>query len=323
MIPSSMRAIVIEAPGVAALHEVPVPPVRAGEVLVRIEGCGVCGSNLPVWQGRPWFKYPLPPGSPGHEGWGRVAGVGPEVQGWKEGQRVSFLSDRALCEYAVVSPDALCALPSALDEVCFPGEAFGCVMNIFQRTHVRPQQPVAIIGAGFIGAALTALCARAGARVAVISRRPWALALATSLGAERVVELDSDHEHIVRSMNVFSGGDGSPRVIEAVGLQHTLDLATRLCATRGRLVIAGFHQDGPRQVDLQMWNWRGIDVINAHERDPATYLRGMRAAADAAASGVLDVARLVSHRFPLPQARFAFDALAERPDGFLKAVVTP
>ena len=49
---------------------------------------------------------------------------------------------------------------------------------------------------------------------------------------------------------------------------------------RGRLVIAGYHQDGPRQVNMQLWNWRGIDVINAHERDPRRYVDGMRAAVD-------------------------------------------
>jgi hypothetical protein len=55
------------------------------------------------------------------------------------------------------------------------------------------------------------------------------------------------------------------------------DLAGELCAERGRLVIAGYHQDGMRQVNVQLWNWRGIDVINAHERDPQAYVDGMRA----------------------------------------------
>lgn len=50
----------------------------------------------------------------------------------------------------------------------------------------------------------------------------------------------------------------------------------------GRLVVAGYHQDGPRQVNMQDWNWKGIDVVNAHERDPAVHRQGLREAVAAA-----------------------------------------
>ena len=59
---------------------------RAGEVLVDVAGCGVCGSNVPVWEGRPWFTYPLAPGLPGHEAWGQVAAVGADVDGRARGR---------------------------------------------------------------------------------------------------------------------------------------------------------------------------------------------------------------------------------------------
>jgi threonine dehydrogenase-like Zn-dependent dehydrogenase len=88
-------------------------------------------------------------------------------------------------------------------------------------------------------------------------------------------------------------------------------------------VIAGFHQDGPRTVDLQLWNWRGLDVVNAHEREPARYVAGMRRAVDAVASGAVNVAPLLTHRFALGQIDDAFELLATRPDGFVKAVVAP
>ena len=63
-------------------------------------------------------------------------------------------------------------------------------------------------------------------------------------------------------------------MIEAVGKQWPLDLAAELTREGGRLVIAGYHQDGPRQVNMQLWNWRGFDVANAHERDPQVAVRG-------------------------------------------------
>jgi threonine dehydrogenase-like Zn-dependent dehydrogenase len=87
--------------------------------------------------------------------------------------------------------------------------------------------------------------------------------------------------------------------------------------------IAGFHQDGPRQVDMFLWNWRGLDVINAHDREPAAYVSGMAAAVDGILSGHLDPTPLYTHRVPLARAGEAFEALRTRPAGFIKAMVTP
>src|SRR5581483_12239150 len=85
----TMEAAVIAAPGRVSFAHVPLPRPRAGEVRVRLEGCGVCGSNRPPWEGRPWFNYPLAPGELGHEGWGRVDEVGPGVASVQPGDRVA------------------------------------------------------------------------------------------------------------------------------------------------------------------------------------------------------------------------------------------
>ena len=120
-----------------------------------------------------------------------------------------------------------------------------------------------------------------------------------------------------------TNGSGCPCVIEVAGEQETLDLASELVGVRGRLVIAGYHQDSPRRVNMQLWNWRGIDVINAHERDPGLYVRGMKAAADRVVQGVLAPEFLYTHGFPLEKISAAFGALHERPEGFLKAWIQP
>jgi threonine dehydrogenase-like Zn-dependent dehydrogenase len=72
---------------------------------------------------------------------------------------------------------------------------------------------------------------------------------------------------------------------------------------------------------MQLWNWRGIDVINAHERDPAVYLDGMRAAVEAVASGALEPRSLYTHRAELGRINEIFAALGDRPDGYLKGQV--
>ena len=111
-------------------------------------------------------------------------------------------------------------------------------------------------------------------------------------------------------------------LVEAVGKQWPLDLAGELVAEGGRLVIAGYHQDGPRQVSMQMWNWKGIDVANAHERDPEVQMRGLREAVEAVASGRLDPEPLYTHRYTLDRLGEALEATRDKPDGFVKALIT-
>ena len=316
-----MQACVIDTPGRAAVRMLERPQPGPGQVLVRLEGSGVCASSLPLWEGRQWFEYPQPPGAPGHEGWGRIAALGAGVTGVSEGDRVAALSYRAHAEYDVVASNALVRLPETLGNAAVPGEPLGCACNIFRRAQIERGQTVAIVGIGFLGALLTQLASHAGARVIALSRRPFALELARRCGAEHTIALD-DHHAIIEQVSKLTEGRWCERVIEATGQQWPLDLSGELTAERGRLVIAGYHQDGLRQVNLQLWNWRGIDVINAHERDPRAYVQGMKEAVDLMVSGVLDPAPLYTHVLPLDQLGEALELTRTRPDGFMKALVT-
>jgi threonine dehydrogenase-like Zn-dependent dehydrogenase len=287
---------------------IPAEPLEPapGQLRLRLEGCGVCSSSLPVWQGRSWFKYPMPPGNPGHEGWGVVEAVGAGVQ-LRPGARVAALHDFAFVTHALIQADQVVELPSALDGKPFPGEALGCAMNIFRRCDIQPGQRVAMIGAGFLGALLIQLATAAGAEVTAFSRRPWARQLALEMGAVEAHGMEAHGQY--------------ERVIEAVGYQSALDLATAMTVEGGRLIIAGFHQDGPRQVDMQLWNWRGLDVINAHERDPQRYLQGIREAAAAVAEGRLNPWPLLQRQFPLVEINQAFELAESRPDGLVKVLI--
>lgn len=316
-----MRALQLLGPKLAGIVEVPTPTPSADQVLVRLEGCGLCGSNLSPWQGRPWFRYPFEPGAPGHEGWGRVAALGANVSNLQINDRVALLSERAFAEYDVASADAVVRLPEALDDQVAPGEALGCAVNVFRRSDIQPGHDVAVIGLGFIGALVAQMAARVGARVFAISRRPCALELGRRMGACESLSLDDPDEHLVAHIEESTAGKLCDRTIEAAGHQRPLDLASKLTRTRGRLIVAGYHQDGARQIDMQLWNWRGLDVINAHERERAVYVEGMRAAIEAIAAGRLDPTPLYTHAVALADAAQAFTALDERPHGFVKAQV--
>jgi threonine dehydrogenase-like Zn-dependent dehydrogenase len=316
-----MRAAVVAAPGHIEIAQAPIPEPKTGEVRVRLDGCGVCASNLPPWEGREWFSYPMAPGNLGHEGWGTVDALGENVVDFAIGERVAVLSQNAYAEYDLAdASSAVVKLPDTLGDQPFPAEPLGCAINIFKRSGIEAGQTVAIVGIGFLGALLTRLCANAGARVLAIARRPFALDVARAQGASEVIPMD-DHWRIIERVKELTNGAMCPVVIECVGKQWPLDLAGELTGTRGRLVVAGYHQDGPRQVNMQQWNWKGLDVINAHERDPLVYKVGMQSAVQAVADGTLDPRPLFTHTFGLDELDQALNITRERPDGFLKALV--
>ena len=319
--PSTMLAATVVAPQRIEIQCARIPEPAKHQVRVRLEGCGVCASNLPVWEGKPWFSYPMEPGAPGHEGWGRIDAIGTSVKGFAHGDRVAMLSANAYAQYDVVSAESVLKLPAAFDAIPFPGEPLGCAMNIFRRSGITKNNTVAIVGIGFLGALLTRLATNAGARVIAISRRPYALNIASQMGAWKAFFLE-DAEQLRKQVQSITEGKLCEIVIEATGKQRPLDLAAELTCERGRLIIAGYHQDGPRQVNMQLWNWRGLDVINAHERDVSIYLEGMRHAVDAVQHGLFDPAPLYTHTFPLAQLGEALDITAQRPPGFMKALVT-
>src|SRR5688572_2416402 len=145
-----MEAAVLTAPGKCETRAVPIPQPGSGEVRIRLQGCGVCGSNLAMWQGTDWAQYPTEPGALGHEGWGVVDALGEHVTALNIGDRVAALSYRAFAAYDVARAEECVVLPPQLDDMPFPGEALGCAFNIFRRSDIHTEQSVAIVGIGFL-----------------------------------------------------------------------------------------------------------------------------------------------------------------------------
>ena len=315
----TMRAAVVTSPGRIEIVEAEIPKLNRTQLLVRIEGCGVCASNISPWEGKPWFTYPMAPGALGHEAWGEVKEIGDAVSDFQHGDRVSLLSNHAYADYDVCESSSATKIPETLHGTPFPGEPLGCAMNIFSRSKISKDDTVGIVGVGFLGALLTQLARATGARVIAISRRRFALDVAKEMGATHIVPLNEDPIDNVKSL---TNGRFCDVVIECTGKQGPLNVASEITRERGRLVIAGYHQDGPRQVNMQLWNWRGLDVINAHERDPRIYIDGIRHAIRAVNARLLDPSSLYTHFFPLEQLDDALNTAARRPDGFVKALIT-
>lgn len=314
------KAAVLEAPQKVIVKDIQLPEPGEGEVRIKLEGSGVCASNIPVWEGRDWFNYPVTAGEPGHEGWGIIDAVGAGVKDLKEGDRVTALTYKAYATHDIAKQESVVKLPDSLNGKAFPGEPLGCAMNIFKRSDIQKGQKVAIVGSGFLGTLLVQLAKSAGAEVIAVSRRQFSLDIAKEAGADHLVQMD-DHHRIIEIVKELTNGNFCERVIECTGKEWPLNLSIELTGTRGKLIVAGFHQDGMRSVNVQMLNWRGIDMISAHERDPQQYINGIKDAIEAVEKGNMDPYPLFTHRFSLEEMEKAYQHLTERPDGFIKALI--
>lgn len=314
------RAAVLMRPMRTQILEVSVPVPDENQVRVRLQGCGICPANLPVWEGRPWFNYPLEPGAPGHEGWGIVDAVGSAVRDLEVGQRVALMSSRAYAEYDVTTRNCVVPLPEELDDEPFPGEPFGSAINIFEHSDIREGNSVAIVGAGFLGLLLTQLAADAGAHPVVLSHRSFALELAMSMDAEETLVTTDDGRDAQRALRI-TNGIGFDRVIELAGTRSALDLASAICAEQARLVIRDHPPSDMRHANTVLWTCRGLDVVHAPGRSRDRFVSDVEKAIQAALEGRLDPFPLLTHTVVLNCLDRGFMLMRERPDGFVKALL--
>jgi len=319
-----MRSAILLEPRRFDIQPLEVPAPGEGEVLLKVRGCGVCGSDMGPWKGIQGLEYPMKPGAPGHEVFGIVEALGSGVEGLKPGDPVTALTYRAYSEYDVARASDIVPLPASLADRVVLGEPVACAVNVSHRAGVKEGDVVVLLGTGFLGALMLQLLRRSGApkpaRVITVSRRRLSDEMMNRLGVDESLTYEDEvHNRVGAATN----GEMADVVIEATGKQRPLDLGGELTRVRGRLIVAGYHQDGPRTVNMQLWNWRGIDVINAHERDPAIYKRGMEEGVRLLAEGGLDLEPLITHTFPLAEINRAFTTSEERPEGFLKSVVLP
>jgi threonine dehydrogenase-like Zn-dependent dehydrogenase len=290
-----------------------------GEVVVRITACGVCASELHPWdRGVPAYPRRL-----GHEPVGVVEAIGPDIEDFSPGDRVTGLFLEAFSDRVVVPHDVLVHVPEGLDDENALGEPLACLVNAQRRTPVELADRVALIGLGYMGLGMLQLLKLRGpSKVVAIDVREEARQHALELGADEVYHpSEVPDEYFLTQWEDWDSDRGLDVVIEASGTQPGLTLAGKLVRAHGVLSILGFHQGGDRQVDVEMWNWKAIDVVNAHVRRQADLLESMRIGLELEAKGLIDLGRLVTHRFGLEDVDQAYAALRDKPEGFIKAVV--
>ncbi|MEM2703436.1 MAG: zinc-binding dehydrogenase, partial [Candidatus Bathyarchaeia archaeon] len=191
-----------------------------------------------------------------------------------------------------------------------------------QRSNIHLGDVVVVIGCGFMGLLLIQLAALRGpSELIAIDINDERLKIAEEFGAE--VSLNPYRVDPIKYIMDATGGRGADVVIEAVGEQSSLDVATKIAKIRGTLVIFGYHVGEPRIIDMERWNWKGLDVINAHERETEVYMEGMRIGINLLSKGKIKIKPLITHTYPLEQINRAFTDVETKIKGLIKAVITP
>lgn len=315
-----MKQSVLVEPQHSRLEERPVPAVGPRDVLIRVRACGVCASELHGWQGD---NGPYPR-ELGHEVAGEVVEVGREVRDVRPGMAVTGLFQRGFAEYAVTPYTHVTPIPEGIGYDIVLGEPISCVISAARRTRVELGDTVAIVGLGFMGLLmLQAVRLKGPARIIGVDVRDEALEMGRRFGADEVLKPEDVGEGLrLTRWDQLGKGHGVDVAIEASGTQAGLTLAGQMAREHGVLSILGYHQAGPRQVDMELWNWKALEVLNAHERRAGYQMDCMRRGLTLLAAGKLQTAPLVTHRFGLDQVDDAFRALWTKPAGFVKAVIT-
>jgi threonine dehydrogenase-like Zn-dependent dehydrogenase len=256
---------------------------------------------------------------------GVVAGVGQGATQFREGDRVTGLFKGAYADLCLANEEILLPVPANVRNEAALGEPIACLVNAQRRTPVELADQVAVIGLGFMGLGMLQLLKLRGpSRIVAIDVREDAREAAKHFGADEVYHpSDLPDEFFLTRFSDWESDRGFQVVVEGSGTQPGLTLAGELVRAHGVLSILGYHQGGPRQVDVGMWNWKAIDVVNAHVRRRADLMESMRIGLELSARGLLDIGALVTHRYGLDEVDLAYGALEAKPPGFLKAVVNP
>lgn len=337
-----MKAAVLEGVGTLKLKDVPVPRPKDNEVLIKVEICGICGTDIKLHKGDYTANVPV---ILGHEFSGEIAEVGKSVRDLKIGDRVvvdpnepcgkcywcksgrptfcenmpayGVLSDGAFAEYIVVGEKGTYKIPDALSyEVASFCEPVSCAIHCIDRAMIKSGETVAIIGGGAMGQILLQLAKNAGAsKLMMITRSQWKLDLAKSLGASHLIR--AQEESVTERVMDITNGLGSDVVIEAVGSPKTVEQTFSLAKKSGKVVIFGFSPEKEKATFIP-FNLLSKELsILGSWVNPYTFSRAI----DILTSHQIDLNPIISKKLNLDDIMEGFKLMMEKPKGFMKALV--
>jgi threonine dehydrogenase-like Zn-dependent dehydrogenase len=298
------------------------PEPKENEVLIKVTACGVCKGDFDTWN-RAHNEFPLEPGSPGHEPYGTIEQLGKGVTSVDVGDIVTAITfpGYGYAEYVVAKADEVVKIPQELQGQVIIGEPMACALNGARKTQVRVGDSVLVIGVGFMGALMLLMMKNSGAAPLIAADiSEYNRDLARRLGADIVIDPSKeDYMSIIKSC---TGGAGADVVFEATGLQAGLDIATDAVRVKGTISIYGYHTGERRSINMERWNWKALTVVNAHERENAVYVDGVRKAVKLLQYGKMKF-DLITQEFSLDDINKGFELIRQRPKGYIKAIIKP
>ena len=311
-----MRAVIVERPGVVRVDDVPEPEAAPGEVVVRVGACGICGTDVHIVDGEfPPTKYPV---IPGHELGGEIVALGPDVVGWKVGDRVGIdpTLNCGTCYYCQRGMGNICerlngigttrpggfaervAVPQRTlyplpDSMTFAAAALiepvACVVHAFHRLQPQPGDTYLIYGAGPMGLQNAQVARFHGAsHVAIVDINPSRLERARSVFGFDLLGASLDEVRHVAPR-------GFDNVIEATGVTKVAEMAINAVKRRGKLLLFGVCPPGEKA---------GYDVFRIYNEEitvlgTMAVLYSYGPAIDVIAAGAVDAAKMVTHTFDI------------------------
>ncbi len=350
-IPSTMLAAVYRGVNDVRMESVPVPEISPGELLVRVHTCGICGTDLKKIA----TGSHSAPRIFGHETSGVVAAVGSKVKRFRPGDRVMVFHHIPCgeCYYCRHKTFAQCPtyktvgctagfeaagggfaeyvrvmdwivergtvrIPDEVsyEQACFVEPVNTCMKGI-ETLRLEKNETVLVIGQGPIGIILGVLAQRTGAKVITSDLYPQRLTIGASFGLKQ--SIDASREDAVRSIREATEGRGADAVILAVGGNGLIRAAMDAARAGGRVLLFAQTARGEATIDPA-----AVCV------DEKTLLGSYSASVDLQEESVrfvmgreMDLARLISHRFPLSDSVEALNLAAHPQPASLKVVIQP
>lgn len=348
-----MRAAVFLGPSQMELRDVPRPEAGAGEVLIKVAACAVCGTDLRIFSGGK-TRGVVPPRVLGHEISGTIVALGKgadQFTALREGQRVTmppgipclacrfcntgnenlcknrpalgYSYDGGFAQYMVVPAVAVArgllypVSDRLTDTDAALAEPLACVVNGQRKSQVQLGDVVLVIGAGPIGLMHLQLSRMAGARKVLVSE-PAAgrRALAGELGAHRTV--DPTKEDLAEAVRQETNGDGADVVIAAIGIAQIVNQLLAVTRPGGRVnLFAGYSGTGETAIEANLIHYGELIVTGTS----ACTREDFRKALTLLETGQLNMQALATHHFPLDQIEEAFTTT--RTGAGLRVIVNP
>lgn len=354
-IPETMKAAVLFGQGdMRLVNDYPVPRPNAGEVLIRVEACAICGTD-PRIKAQGWPNHP-PYGEFvfGHEYAGKIAALGEGVTKFKVGDRVAvephkgcgscdncrdglyttclnygnkeaghrhygFSTNGGYAEYAVIHINCVSEIPDSMsiDVATLITTAGTSLYGIRRIGGIQTGETVVVSGPGPIGLMGVVMARLLGAGTIILAgTRAERLQLGSTLGANITVNVRN--ENLVERVRSLTGGAGADAVLECSGAaQATVD-AIKYTKKSGRIALIGLYTE-PIPLD-------GTTVALSNLTIAGTRAEGQRSVGRSLAllsQQAIDISPLITHTFPLDDIHAAFETVEKRLDGAIKVVVKP